>query len=155
MLLNKTTWITIIYTNKKKTRSVCPICPAMRFAVRWSLMLKFKIVIKHIFLGSIGVKITKKVTLIFEKTVKNRSLLGYLPLVAVHRIACVSRVLYHKNFMTPLWTYNVKETCKPHSGRMKNMHFWSNFTEQNFQSNLWSHNNFFIIFNLWPPLFFI
>ena len=38
-------------------------------------------------------KNNKKVTLIFEKTVKNRPLLGYLPPVAVHRIACVSRVL--------------------------------------------------------------
>ena len=77
------------FTNKK-TRSVC----LSGYAFRRALISHVEILDSdrgHIF-RKYRRKNNKKVTLIYEKTVKNRPLPGHSPPVAMHRIASVSMV---------------------------------------------------------------
>ena len=88
--LNDDTYLTDILQIKKRDMSVC----LSGYTFHSTLISHAEILDSnrgHIF-RKYRRKNNKKVSLIYEKTVKNRPLPGYLPPVAMHRIAYVSKV---------------------------------------------------------------
>ena len=88
---------------KKRDLSVCLSVCLSGYAFRRALTNHAEILHSdrgHIF-RKYRHKNNKKVSLLYEKTVKNRPLPGNLPPVAMHRIACVSRV----SARTLLWRF--------------------------------------------------
>ena len=87
-------------TNKRKRDlSVClSVCPVIRFAMRWRRSADILDTDRgHIFRNRRH-KNNKKVTLIYEKTVKNRPLLGYFP------AGCQGRVCFRCQWVA--YVYN-------------------------------------------------